>query len=199
MRDLAKAVFASAAAALVAAAVPANAATFVYSYTFDTGDTATGSFTGTGPISAITDISNVSLSINGKAIAGVAAYFYNGYTGPTGSNCPSGCIVPGPATVSSDPLKENFMFSNSDLSQYFYIIPWNNSGDNQVATQAVGPNGVIDSFNGQYIPANFSVSAVTEVTPVPEASTWAMMLLGFGIVGFAVRKGSRVRTTVKFA
>jgi hypothetical protein len=34
---------------------------------------------------------------------------------------------------------------------------------------------------------------------VPEPATWAMMLLGFGMVGFAMRKRSNVRTTVKFA
>jgi hypothetical protein len=33
---------------------------------------------------------------------------------------------------------------------------------------------------------------------VPEPSTWAMMLIGFGMVGFAVRKRSNVRTAVRF-
>jgi len=34
---------------------------------------------------------------------------------------------------------------------------------------------------------------------VPEPATWAMMLLGFGMVGFAMRKRSNVRTTVRYA
>jgi hypothetical protein len=32
---------------------------------------------------------------------------------------------------------------------------------------------------------------VSEFTPVPEPSTWAMMLLGFGAVGMAVRRNRR--------
>ena len=34
---------------------------------------------------------------------------------------------------------------------------------------------------------------------VPEPATWAMMLLGFGLIGFAMRKRSHVRTTVSYA
>ncbi len=34
---------------------------------------------------------------------------------------------------------------------------------------------------------------------VPEPATWAMMLVGFGMVGFAMRKRSNVRTTVSYA
>ena len=39
---------------------------------------------------------------------------------------------------------------------------------------------------------NISLSAV------PEPATWAMMLVGFGMVGFAMRKRSNVRTAVSF-
>jgi hypothetical protein len=34
---------------------------------------------------------------------------------------------------------------------------------------------------------------------VPEPATWAMLLLGFGMIGFAMRKRSNVRTTVSYA
>lgn len=34
---------------------------------------------------------------------------------------------------------------------------------------------------------------------VPESATWAMMLLGFGMMGLALRKRSNVRTTVSYA
>ena len=35
--------------------------------------------------------------------------------------------------------------------------------------------------------------------PVPEPATWAMMLAGFGAVGFALRRRERVRANVSFA
>ena len=36
-------------------------------------------------------------------------------------------------------------------------------------------------------------------TAVPEASTWAMMLIGFGAVGYGLRKGRRERAILRFA
>ena len=37
------------------------------------------------------------------------------------------------------------------------------------------------------------------ISPVPEPATWALMLIGFGLIGFAMRKRSNVRTTVTYA
>ena len=34
---------------------------------------------------------------------------------------------------------------------------------------------------------------------VPETATWAMMIAGFGMVGFAMRRRSAIKTTVRFA
>ncbi len=50
------------------------------------------------------------------------------------------------------------------------------------------PGGDPFDYNG-----NFTVSAV------PEAATWMMMIAGFGMIGFAMRKRSSVKTTVRFA
>lgn len=49
----------------------------------------------------------------------------------------------------------------------------------------------IDAFES----ANFSITA-----PVPEPATWALMLVGFGGIGFAMRRRkSKVATSVRFA
>ena len=57
--------------------------------------------------------------------------------------------------------------------------------------------GVIIDFNGDYggdsTALNFGVSAV------PEPATWAMMLLGFGMVGFGLRSRKRPAVTVTYA
>jgi len=54
----------------------------------------------------------------------------------------------------------------------------------------IGDNAV--TAKSAYIPHTVTGS-------VPEPSTWAMMLLGFGLVGLAMRKRSNVRTTVSYA
>jgi hypothetical protein len=183
----------------------ASASVFDFSYDFVDNNnpnvivaTVTGSFTGTGSVNAIQDINNISMKLNNTPIAATfTAYSYT----PTSPNCGStSCFTLGGALVSNNTSTENFVFSTAastaDLanSQYFYIIqPWTNGSpapfSDSVATQfAYGttPNTYIDYYNGQFIPTNFSVSAV------PEPSTWAMMILGFAGVGFmAFRRKSK--------
>jgi hypothetical protein len=185
--------------AAVVASTSANATLYNFSYTFvesgqaggaviNNGAVITGSFDGTGPISLVTNISNIHASLNG----GPSVELFNwSYTPtPPGSNCgdPS-CFTSGGAVASSNPLLNNFVFSNATTnaelaaSSYFYIIqPWNNGPGNTIAAQFANggsPNSYIDLYNGQYVPSNWSLTAA-----VPEPSTWAMMLLGFAGVGF---------------
>ena len=51
---------------------------------------------------------------------------------------------------------------------------------------------------GQAYLTAYENNAVIEAA-VPEPATWALMLLGFGMIGFAMRKRSNVRTTVSYA
>jgi hypothetical protein len=37
------------------------------------------------------------------------------------------------------------------------------------------------------------------VSVLPEVGTWAMMILGMGVIGFAMRRKQKVRTSVRFA
>lgn len=184
------------AAALALSCGAAKATVYDFSYSFvdnqDPGTivrTISGSFEGTGPISHITNITDISASLNGGSpISGLTAWSY----APTGQNCgDANCFTLGGAVVSNTG-SNNFVFStattNSELaaSTYFYIIqPWFNGSpppfsDTVAAQFAFGgnPNSYIDYYNGQFIPENFNVSAV------PEPSTWAMMILGFCGLGF---------------
>lgn len=77
-----------------------------------------------------------------------------------------------------------------------------------------GPNGgSLDLYNGanflSFAPSSFGTYLYQETgsagryvalsaTAVPESSTWAMMLLGFGAVGFSMRSARR-KTTVSHA
>ncbi len=56
------------------------------------------------------------------------------------------------------------------------------------------------SFNLTSIVSGSSTLRISAVAAaVPEPTTWAMMLVGFGSIGYAMRRRSKVRTTVQFA
>jgi hypothetical protein len=198
---------------LAAGSGTANATVFDFTYQFvdssdnsqQVVDTITGSFTGNeavaGSLSSISVTGVLGMSLNGQALTG--PFYVYSYVN-TGSNCDS-CYQPGGAIVTGDSSKqENFVFANSSAlssaSSYFYVIsPWTNGSpppfsDSVAAQFAYGPptNGYIDYYNGQFIPDNFTVTAV------PEASTWAMMILGFcGVSFMAYRR--RTATAIRLA
>ncbi|MBJ6120479.1 NF038122 family metalloprotease [Sphingomonas mollis] len=65
------------------------------------------------------------------------------------------------------------------------------------AFDAIGWNLNFDVLaNSSYLTTSADIYRV--LAPVPEPTTWAMMLVGFGLVGGAIRYGRR-RTTVRFA
>ena len=46
---------------------------------------------------------------------------------------------------------------------------------------------------------SWTLNLTTARTAVPEPATWSLMMMGFGAVGFAMRRRSKVRTAVGFA
>lgn len=125
---------------------------------------------------------------------------YFGYNGPSGPNSTTPAdFVLNAATVSFNPLLNNFLFLNRPPAigqddDVFYIIPFTNGGGNQVATQAALNGNLFNVFNGNYVPANWSLSETMVPPPgpgpggVPEPATWAMLLSGFGLVGVMARR-----------
>ena len=57
--------------------------------------------------------------------------------------------------------------------------------------------GGLDFGVGNVITANVVFAPIAAA--VPEAATWAMMILGMGAIGFAMRRRKNVSTSVKFA
>jgi hypothetical protein len=45
----------------------------------------------------------------------------------------------------------------------------------------------------------FDNIVLADVPAVPEPATWAMMLIGFGLIGFVARRARKVKTTVLYA
>lgn len=188
-----KAVTGSALAALMLVNGAAQADDFQFSYRFNTGELVTGSFTGTRSGDMVSDIAQLSVSINGVAFGGAVSAF--SYTSP-GNQCPS-CFSATGAMASFDPLKNNFYFSDGNavsgtgITNYFYVIPWPNGGNNPVATQAYINNTSINAYNGQYVPQNWILSAV------PEPASVLMMVLG--LAGIAALGGQRLSGKCKTA
>lgn len=55
-----------------------------------------------------------------------------------------------------------------------------------------GPDGYLGGIDN----LTFTISDINAVTPVPEAATWLSMILGFGVVGAAMRRRSSLRSAV---
>lgn len=169
---------------LVAPERSAQAATFDYSYTFDTGQVISGSFTGDQSGQNITDIANITASLNGTPFTG--PLYAMSYTGaPNACNSVS-CFSGTGAIVSFNAQNNNFLFLNTDsptdfvnsnYANVFYIIPY--GGSERTSYYQPPTNTFIDYDNEHYIPNNWVLTAA-----VPEPSTWAMMILGLFGVGF---------------
>lgn len=70
------------------------------------------------------------------------------------------------------------------------------SGPANTPTFSVGSFVLINPFFGN---ANLTISPAAVAGAVPETATWVMMLVGFGAVGFAMRRRSKVHSTVTYA
>lgn len=67
----------------------------------------------------------------------------------------------------------------------------------QIADMAHG--GAINRSASQPNTIAFATSLPTVTPAVPEPATWAMMIAGFGMVGFAMRRRQKMSTIVRFA
>jgi hypothetical protein len=85
--------------------------------------------------------------------------------------------------------------------------PYNNTGSTAVTTNLanctnssvgeIGGNTLV-SYNRNFIDGYLNGTVAT-LAPVPEPATWAMMLTGFGIIGFAMRRRKSAKTIVGYA
>ncbi len=140
-----------------------------------------------GVSSAVPFFGFVWTASNGQLITTAGSYSLNTTTGavtsiasPTTAN--DGNIQ---FTVGANQVAGTINFDWNTTTGIRVVNVWDiNANGSLTASVAPGmENGAFPGFN-----AAFDLTAASLITPVPEASTYGMMLAGLGLVGFAVRR-----------
>lgn len=159
----------------------AESARFAFSEFFATGSagsmTITGSFTGELQDGRITGLSDVQLYRDGVAFRGNGALYTLQYDARTRSWREGGWL-------SMDGSVNNVMFIDSDYAggdssfyNYFYSVT------------GLGSAAFLPSYYRYRLPdASLTVWRADVAAVVPEPSVWAMLVLGFGALGAAMRR-----------
>ena len=177
----------SAQAAPVVTAVGANLSTGPYSFSF-LGNAFTFAATG--------DIFNP-LAVQNQASSATASF--GGFLGvplaPTSSFTNRGTVTFGPSNnFATFTALTTVPFSNGDN---FIGLRATVAGQNYFGF-AYTTNTMLNSFGFENV-AGATITATTLIPAVPEAGTWAMMIVGVGAVGATLRRRRKVSTRVSFA
>ncbi len=113
----------------------------------------------------------------------------------------SGAVINIEAVFQGDIDFTSVVFNNG-VSDYFGTVTNVAGGDSKATVSGVpiiSGNLNTVTVTGKVVTAPASYGGNLSFTPVPEPTTWAMMLVGFGLVGFALRRRQSVKTAVSFA
>lgn len=170
----------AAAAASLAFAAPANAAQYLFTMTggYEASWQMDSNATPDSYFGWMAKFSNVTGTFQGLTGSSVTIDFYGnlpGWDGLTISDNGTGSVLAdafGHMLFSGPNSAPTFLLGTYDLTNN---LSWPNANPVQLVISEV-PGGA-----------------------VPEPATWALMILGFGAVGFAMRRRQQVATTVRYA
>lgn len=144
-------------------------------------------------VSSTTPFFGLNWTASGGVLYGPGTYTVN--VNGDGANAPAG-MENVTFTVGAGQVGGNINFawgasSGIDVFNVWNIIDNGNGTYNWVSTDIDG-NGILGlgMVDGPFpgFSANFNFTNMTAMAPIPEASTYGMMLAGLGLVGFAVRR-----------
>lgn len=190
----------AAAVALSAAAMSAQAVTFD-SMTVTGGTFEMGGTSGTFITQNITPGLDVLASNNQQINTGGPLFNYGGFGGVNvfvsdGTYMPFGGAAAGGSATAPSASGDLGGTMSADLSAWTANWNGNNFGQGAVATGTVDAMGnysiswskVVEGGPFGGMTGNWTMTGTVAAAPVPEASTYGMMLAGLGLVGFAVRR-----------
>jgi len=165
-------ILALASAAALGVAGTANAATYITPPTAST----VGTYGNTSPASRFTDVFSFSVPKTGYLTVTLFSVF------------------------SSFDQNVNFFINGVKLNGQNFTILNRGNPESQAITVGVQKGVQNLSIQGASGP-NGSYSGVLSLAagPIPEPTTWMLLILGFGAVGYAMRRKNQVRTTVSYA
>ena len=169
------------------ASTPAFAAQYVF--TFDTTSTLFG-----GPPQTVRGV--FTTSDTATQVGGQTAYAITGISGTINGTAISGLFAaPGGQTYNYFTTGPTFLDGsgvtfNAGAATNIQFFHQDGVANDQYRLNG---NGTISSFG----PATSSLVATTSA--VPEPAAWLMMIVGFGAIGFSMRRKNKVRTTVSYA
>lgn len=195
MKFTRKAVFAAALVASTAAVTPASAATIVYNF----GGTFSGInggpfadvnavFTGVGDTDSVADLGDNTSAISLSSFSAVAGGLTYNFTTPVSFFVNRGQNFAGIINQAySTGFVRFFGSSPTAFTSYDGVSSLANTG---ATFYTDGATAAYNTDRGDVLVTGASgLSFSADIaSPAPEPATWAMMLLGFGVIGYALRR-----------
>ena len=168
--------------ALALTSFAASAETFNFSYTFNDASVLTGSLTGVLNGLFIDNVADVHVTLNGNEFSGAPLY---AAAWNAASQSWDNAIAP---IISTNSALNNFIFADANVptdfgvSNYFYF-----TNDSINGAQAFA-NNLNTGDIAQDAPVTNGSWSIAVAAPVPEPESFAMLLVGLGLIGAAVRR-----------